>query len=140
MASDDAQFALPEPEVGLAALGGGLLQRLPRQVPMKDAMWMVLTAQRISAAEAVRMRLVNEAVPRGRLLDRAREIAQRLLRCAPLALQASKQVMLQSARFPDLEQAMRATYDRAEVMLASEDAKEGPRAFAQRRLPVWRGV
>lgn len=140
VASDDAQFALPEPEVGLAALGGGLLQRLPRQVPMKDAMWMVLTAQRISAAEAVRMRLVNEAVPRGRLLDRAREIAQRLLRCAPLALQASKQVMLQSARFPDLEQAMRATYDRAEAMLASEDAREGPRAFAQRRLPVWRGA
>jgi enoyl-CoA hydratase/carnithine racemase len=48
--------------------------------------------------------------------------------------------MLQSARFPDLEQAMRATYDRAEAMLASEDAKEGPRAFAQRRPPVWRGA
>jgi len=140
VAADDAEFALPEPEVGLAALGGGLLQRLPRQVPMKDAMWMVLTAQRICTADAVRMRLINEAVPRSQLLARARAIAQRLLRCAPLALQASKQVMLQSARFADLEQAMRATYERAEAMLASEDAKEGPRAFAERRAPVWRGM
>jgi enoyl-CoA hydratase/carnithine racemase len=139
VAADDTQFGLPEPLVGLAALGGGVLQRLPRQMAMKDAMWLVLTAQRISAAEAVRLRLVNEAVPRGQLMDRAREIAAMMLHCAPLALQASKQVMLQSLAHADLEQAMAARYDAAERMLESGDAIEGPAAFAQRRPPVWRG-
>lgn len=139
IAADDAQFALPEPLVGLAALGGGVLQRLPRQMAMKDAMWLVLTAQRVSAAEAVRLRLVNEAVPHAALMARAREVAEQLLRCAPLALQASKQVMLQSLRHADLEQAMAARYEAAERMLASEDAVEGPAAFAQKRAPVWRG-
>lgn len=139
IATEDAQFALPEPLVGLAALGGGVLQRLPRQMAMKDAMWLVLTAQRVSAAKAVRLRLVNEAVPRAALLARAREVAEQVLRCAPLALQASKQVMLQSLRHADLEQAMAARYEAAERMLASEDAVEGPAAFAQKRAPVWRG-
>lgn len=139
IAADDAQFALPEPLVGLAALGGGVLQRLPRQMAMKDAMWLVLTAQRVSAAEAVRLRLVNEAVPCAALMARARKVAEQLLRCAPLALQASKQVMLQSLRHADLEQAMVARYEAAERMLASEDAVEGPAAFAQKRAPVWRG-
>jgi crotonobetainyl-CoA hydratase len=139
IAADDTEFAFAEPLVGLAALGGGALQRLPRQLPMKDAMWMVLTAERIPAAQAAQMRFINEAVPRGELMTRAREIARRLLRCAPLALEASKQVMLQSQRFPDLQDAMLARYERAEAMLASDDAKEGPAAFAQRRAPVWRG-
>jgi crotonobetainyl-CoA hydratase len=139
IAADEALLGLPEPLVGLAALGGGVLQRLPRQVAMKDAMWLVLTAERVDAAEAVRMRLVNEAVPRAQLMARAREVAQMILRCAPLALEASKQVMLQSTRHPDLDEAMRATYERAEHMLASDDAKEGPAAFAAKRQPVWRG-
>lgn len=139
IAADEAQFALPEPLVGLAALGGGVLQRLPRQMAMKDAMWLVLTAQRVSAAEAVRLRLVNEAVPRAALMARAREVAEQVLRCAPLALQASKQVMLQSLCHADLEQAMAARFEAAERMLASEDAVEGPAAFAQKRAPVWRG-
>lgn len=139
IAAAEAEFGLPEPLVGLAALGGGVLQRLPRQIAMKDAMWLVLTAERVSAAEAVRLRLINEAVPRAQLMVRAREVAQTILRCAPLALEASKQVMLQSARHPDLAEAMRAPYERAERMLASDDAKEGPVAFAAKRQPVWRG-
>jgi enoyl-CoA hydratase/carnithine racemase len=139
IAADEAQFGLPEPLVGLAALGGGVLQRLPRQMAMKDAMWLVLTAERISAADAVRMRLVNQAVPRVQLMARARAVAHQVLRCAPLALEASKQVMLQSARYPDLDDAMGAVYERAERMLASDDAKEGPAAFAAKRKPAWRG-
>src|SRR5471032_399421 len=63
IAADHAQFGLPEPRVGLAALGGGLLQRLPRQIAMKDAMWLVLTAQPVDAREAQRMRLINRIVP-----------------------------------------------------------------------------
>ncbi|MGE0313654.1 MAG: enoyl-CoA hydratase-related protein [Lautropia sp.] len=139
IAADDAQFGLPEPLVGLAALGGGVLQRLPRQMAMKDAMWMVLTADRLPASEAARLRLVNEVVPRARLLSRAAEVAAKILRCAPLALQASKQVMLQSARHADLQAAMHADYPLARTMLESRDAREGPVAFAQKRPPVWEG-
>lgn len=139
VAADHAQFGLPEPLVGLAALGGGLLQRLPRQVAMKDAMWMILTAQRIPAQEALRMRLVNQVVPAAALMDAARAIAERILDCAPLAIQASKQVVLQSLAQPDLAATMHDNYDMARRMLASEDAKEGPRAFAEKRKPQWQG-
>lgn len=139
VASEHAQFALPEPLVGLAALGGGALQRLARQLPMKEAMWLVLTAQRIDAEEARRIGLVNRVVPRGEALAAARDVARGLLACAPLALEASKQVMLQSMGEPSLEAAMRARYPAAERMLASVDAREGPRAFAEKRKPQWRG-
>lgn len=137
VASDHVEFALPEPLVGLAALGGGALQRLARQMPMKEAMWLVLTAKRIPADEARRISLVNEVVPRGTALDRAKAIARDMLACAPLALEASKQVMHQSLAEPDLGAAMRKHYPAAERMLASEDAKEGPRAFAEKRKPRW---
>ncbi len=139
IAAEHAQFALPEPRVGLAALGGGALQRLARQMPMKDAMWLALTAKRIAADEARRVGLVNEVVARGGALKRAQAIARDMLECAPLALEASKQVMLQSVAEPDLAAAMRRKYPAAERMLASEDAKEGPRAFAAKRKPQWRG-
>jgi crotonobetainyl-CoA hydratase len=139
IASDHAEFALPEPRVGLAALGGGALQRLARQMPMKDAMWLVLTAQRIPASEARRLSLINEVVPRGTALDRAKAIARDMLESAPLALEASKQVLLQSIAEPDLAAAMRKVYPAAARMLASEDAREGPRAFAEKRKPQWRG-
>jgi enoyl-CoA hydratase/carnithine racemase len=139
IASEHAEFALAEPRVGLAALGGGALQRLARQMPMKDAMWLVLTAERIPAAEARRVSLVNEVVARGTALARAKDVARRILECAPLALEASKQVLLQSAAEPDLAAAMQQRYPAAERMLASEDAVEGPRAFAEKRKPRWLG-
>lgn len=139
VAAEGAEFGLPEPLVGLAALGGGALQRLVRQLPMKDAMWLVLSAQRIPAQRALAMRLVNEVVPAGRLLPRAFEMADELLRCAPLSQQASKQVMLQSLAHASLEEALQATYPLAERMLASDDAREGPAAFAERRAPRWTG-
>lgn len=139
VADEHAQFGLPEPLVGLAALGGGALQRLARQMPMKDAMALVLTGRRIDAAEARRVSLINEVVPRGQALSRARAIARDMLACAPLALEASKQVLLQSTAEADLEAAMRRRYPAAERMLASEDAKEGPRAFAEKRTPRWQG-
>src|SRR5690349_341832 len=96
IAEEHAQFGLPEPRVGLAALGGGALQRLARQMPMKHAMGLVLTGRRIDAEHAASIGLVNEVVARGDSLSRARALAQDILACAPLALQASKQVMLQS--------------------------------------------
>lgn len=139
VASDRAVFGLPEPRVGLAALGGGALQRLARDLPLKDAMRLILTGSNISAQEALRISLVNEVVPHEQLMEAAFALADEILACAPLAVQASKQVMLQSLDQPDLASAMAATYEAAERMLASEDAVEGPRAFAEKRPPRWSG-
>jgi crotonobetainyl-CoA hydratase len=139
LAAEHAQFGLPEPLVGLAALGGGGLQRLVRQVPMKQAMWLALTGRRIRAEEALRMGLINEVVAAGDLLARAMALAKELLACAPLALEASKQVMLESLAQPGLKAAIEAPYPAAERMLASADAIEGQRAFVEKRAPRWRG-
>ncbi len=139
LAADHAQFGLPEPRVGLAALGGGALQRLARTIPMKEAMRLVLTGSRIDAADAKRIGLVNDVVPAGELQSRVRALCDELLQCAPLAIEASKQVMLDSLAAPGLAAAMTMPYPAAERMLASEDAKEGPRAFAEKRAPRWQG-
>lgn len=139
VAAEHAEFGLPEPRVGLAALGGGLLQRLPRQIPMKDAMALVLTGSRIDAQEARRIGLLNDVVPAPMLMERARSLAAEILACAPLAVQASKQVMLQSLAQANLAATMHEDYPMAQRMLASEDAKEGPRAFAEKRGPRWTG-
>jgi len=139
VAADDARLGLPEPLVGLAALGGGGLQRLARQLPLKQAMGLVLSGKSIGAEEALRMGLVNQVVPAQDLPAAARALAGDLLAGAPLALEAAKQVMLQSLAEPDLKKAMRATYPAAERMLASEDAREGQRAFVEKRKPRWLG-
>ncbi|MBM3525110.1 MAG: enoyl-CoA hydratase, partial [Alphaproteobacteria bacterium] len=122
IAADHAQFALPEPRVGLAALGGGGLQRLARQLPLKHAMELVLTGRRVDAAEAQRIGLINAVAPRGELRARARAMAEAIIAGAPLAIAASKQVMQQSLAHPDLAAALAARYPAAERMLASEDA------------------
>jgi crotonobetainyl-CoA hydratase len=139
IAADHAEFGMPEPLVGLAALGGGALQRMARQMPLKEANYLILTGKRIGAADAKRIGLVNDVVPRGELQAKARALAEDLLLCAPLALEAAKQVMLQSLDEPDLRKSMQKTYPAAERMLASEDAQEGPRAFVEKRKPVWKG-
>lgn len=139
VAAEHAEFGLPEPLVGQAAVGGGGLQRLARQLPMKQAMWLALSAQRIGAEDARRIGLINKVVPSGEALASARELARGLLACAPLALEATKQVMLQSVSQPRLEDAMHAQYPAAQRMLASEDAQEGPRAFSEKRKPRWKG-
>lgn len=140
VASEHAQFGLPEPLVGLAALGGGALQRIARQVSMKDAMYLALTGKRIAADEARRIGLINEVVPQADVLQRARALAQDILACAPLALQATKQAMMMSFNEANLEKSMTMTYPAEAVMLASHDAIEGPLAFSQKRKPQWTGT
>ena len=139
IAADHAEFALPEARVGLAALGGGGLQRLARALPLKQAMDLVLTGRRISASEAKSIGLINDVAPGAELKARARKLAETILEGAPLALQAAKQVMLRSLGMPDLETALRARYPAAELMLESADAKEGQMAFTEKRKPRWQG-
>lgn len=139
IAADHAEFALPEPRVGLAALGGGGLQRLARSMPLKYAMDLALTGRRIDADEAKRMGLINDVAPRKELKARVRQVAEMIIEGAPLSIEASKRVMLQSLAMPDLASAICALYPAAERMLASEDAKEGQRAFVEKRKPRWQG-
>jgi len=134
-----ARFGLPEPRVGLAALGGGGLQRLARQVPAKHLMPLALTGLPVDASSALRMGLVSEVAEAGGSLARALEIAQAICECAPLAVEATREVIAQSVAEPGLEAAIERRYDAAQRMLASEDAREEPAAFAARRPPRWRG-
>ncbi len=138
-AADHAEFGLPEPRVGLAALGGGGLHRLARNMPLKYAMDLVLTGRRIKAEEAKQLGLINDVVPRAGLKARVRAVAEQIVAGAPLAIEASKQVMLQSLAHPDLQTALRSRYPAIERMLASADAKEGQAAFVEKRPPRWQG-
>ena len=137
VASENAVFALPEPRVGLAALAGGM-HRLPRAIPLKHAMGMLLTGRRVSAREGQTLGFVNEVVPPAELMTAARRWAGQILECAPLSVRASKQAAYDGLGRP-LEEAMNGKYDQVYQMLKSEDFIEGPRAFAQKRPPQWKG-
>ena len=100
---------------------------------------LVLTGKRISAHDALQISLVNQVVPQADLMAAAHALANEILACAPLAVQASKQVMRQSLSISDLRCAMSTTYEAAERMLQSHDAIEGPQAFVEKRKPQWRG-
>ena len=139
VAAEHARFGFAEPKIGLAALGGAGIQRLARQIPLKQAMDLLLTGRLVSAEEGARLGFVNRVVPAARLDDAVGEIVAQMLECAPLALRAAKGVGMASLDHADIATAIAATYPAAERMLASEDAVEGPRAFAAKRKPVWRG-
>jgi enoyl-CoA hydratase/carnithine racemase len=138
VADERAIFGLPEVRVGLAALSGGL-QRLPRQIGLKLATEMALTGRRIGAEELLRYGAVNAVAPAGEALTRARAYATEILAAAPLAVRASKHAMLRGLEHASLQEAI-AEQDRLPTVIAmraSEDALEGPRAFAQKRAPRW---
>jgi enoyl-CoA hydratase/carnithine racemase len=137
VASEDATFALPEPRVGLAALAGGI-HRLPRQIGLKNAMGMLLTGRRVSAEEGQRLGFVNEVVPKGEALAGAKRWAAQILECAPLSVRASKEAAYQGLE-GSLSQAMSGRYEELRRMVKSEDFIEGPKAFAEKRKPDWKG-
>lgn len=141
VAVPESRFALPEPRVGLAASGG--LHRLARQVPLKKAMELALTGRMFTADEAVDMGVVNRLSPSragaGGALAMALETAALICKNAPLAVRATKQMMMHGLDLPDLEAAFAAPYPAFETMLGSQDAREGRLAFLQKRNPEWRG-
>jgi enoyl-CoA hydratase/carnithine racemase len=139
IASDNAVFALPEPKVGLAALAGGL-HRLPRQIGLKQAMGMILTARRVSAAEGQALGFVNAVVPQADLLAEAKKWAAQIGECSPMSIRASKQAVLQGLELT-LPEAIGTQFKMPAVaaLFKSEDFKEGPMAFAQKRAPAWKG-
>ena len=138
IAAELARFGFPEPRVGLAAMGGGV-HRLVRQLPDKVAMGLLLTGRQFSSQEAQSYGLVNEVVPAGKLDSAVDAWVADMLACAPLAVRATKQIARRNFDYPTLAEAVRADYPAAASMLASADAVEGPRAFAEKRVPRWRG-
>ena len=137
VAAEHARFGLPEPTVGLNSAAGGL-HRLPRQIPLKIAMGMLLTGRHITAQEAYRIGLVNEIVPLEELIPCAERWAQDILRCAPLSVRSSKEGAMKGLDFP-LEAAMNNSYYLDQMMCQSEDYIEGPKAFFEKREPRWKG-
>ncbi|HTY68552.1 MAG TPA: enoyl-CoA hydratase-related protein [Alphaproteobacteria bacterium] len=137
VAAEEATFGLPEPRVGRLPLDGGMVL-LQRQIPQRLAMGMLLTGRRVSAHVAAEYGLINEVVPRAEL-DRAvdRWLAD-ILACAPLSLRAIKQSARRTAHLAAAEaQALR--LPAVVEALQSNDAAEGPRAFREKRKPVWTG-
>jgi crotonobetainyl-CoA hydratase len=136
-----AQFFIPDVHMGFIA-DAGAIQILPRRLPHSIAMDILLTGRRMGAEEALKWGLINEIVEADKLMDRARETADHLAEGGPLALQASKEAVRHTMHMsiPDCFAALRGgdlpIYSR---MLASEDAKEGPRSFAEKRKPVFKG-
>src|SRR5215510_2466540 len=128
IASDQAVFALPEPKVGLAALAGGL-QRLPRMIPLKQAMGMILTGRRVSAQAGKELGFVTDVSPHDELMKRTRAWADQILECSPLSVRASKETVMQSRDIPDLRHALdNNQYESIHEMTYSDDFIEGPKA------------
>jgi crotonobetainyl-CoA hydratase len=140
VAADHAEFALPEVNLGIVADSGGLL-RIPARVPRAIALEWLLTGRRISADEALRWGLVNRVVAATDLLGTAFELAEAIEQSAPLAVAAVLEVIRETEglavdeAFALLRGGELTTY---RAMQTSEDAVEGPRAFAEKRPPVWK--
>jgi enoyl-CoA hydratase len=137
VAANDARFGAPEVTHGLVPSEGGLV-RLPRRIPYHVALRVLLTGEPLSADEASEHGLVDELTAPGAALERARALAAQIARNAPLALAAVKQVLRATQSLDD-----RAAFERQDQMIAgllsSDDVREGARAFAEKRAPVWQG-
>ncbi len=139
VAEEGAKFGLPEVKVGLLAGAGGVF-RIVDQLPRKVGVQMLLTGEPITAVEAASWGLVNAVVPNGTVLDAALTLAERVTVNAPLSVQASKRIAygVDDGVIADEEAGWARTEREFRVLLKTEDAKEGPLAFAEKRPPVWK--
>ena len=139
VAEERSILGLPEVKRGLIAGAGGVF-RIVDQVPRKVAMHMLFTGEPMSAADALAWGLVNEVVPDGTVVDAALTLADRIAGNAPLAVWASKRVAtgVDDGVVTDERAGWSRTQREFGTLLRSEDAREGPRAFAEKREPVWR--
>jgi enoyl-CoA hydratase/carnithine racemase len=137
VAADTARFGLTEPRVGLAALGGGI-QRVVEELGPKRAHALLLTGRKITAAEAQAMGFVAEVMPADQLMAAARRWAEEIMECSPASIAATKAVV-QSLDGHSVEHSMKDMFHLPEVrsLLTGPDAREGPRAFAEKRTPNW---
>jgi enoyl-CoA hydratase len=137
VAAEDAKFGLPEVKRGLVAAGGGLL-RLPQRVPYHLAMEWSLTGELIPAQRGYEVGLVNRITPKGGALDEALRLAKAIAANGPLAVAASKRILVEAPEWPAAER-----FDRQreinEPVRSSEDAREGATAFKEKRAPRWQG-
>jgi enoyl-CoA hydratase/carnithine racemase len=138
VAAENATFALPEVRVGLAALAGGI-HRLPRTIGPKRALGMILTGRHVPAQEGYELGFVNEVVPTGEAVAGARRWAEQILEVSPMSVRASKQAVYQGLEYGGVAAAEKATYSAVGEMARSEDFIEGPKAFAEKRKPNWKG-
>jgi enoyl-CoA hydratase len=137
VASETARFGLPEVKRGLVAAGGGLL-RLPRRIPYHQAMHLLLTGDVVPVAQLERFGLVNEVVPEGQATTAALDLAAKIARNAPLAVQATKQISAAALDWRQVD-AFSLQEEFTEPVLSSQDAREGARAFVERREARWQG-
>lgn len=135
IAASHARFGLPEVIVGGSAGTGA--QRLPRQIPLKIAMGMLLTGRQITAEEAYRLGLVNEIVPPQDLMLCAERWAKDILRCAPLGVRSAKEKAMKGLDMT-LDAAINYNYYSWEIAKNSEDHQEGAKAFVEKRPPNWK--
>lgn len=139
VAEQRAQFGLPEVKRGLIAGAGGVF-RIVDQLPRKVALELLYTGDPISAADAATWGLVNRVVEDGQALDAALELAERITGNAPLSVRASKRIAygVEDGAIPGEAADWARSGREFSALLKSEDAKEGPRAFAEKRAPVWK--
>jgi enoyl-CoA hydratase len=136
VASTQAEFGLPEVKRCLVAMAGGTA-RLPKKLPPNIAMEVALTGDRITAERAHGFGMVNVLCQPGEVVDKALELAARVNANAPLAVRATREAVLQGAQVDDLE-GIRIAAKLFAPVAGSEDAKEGPIAFVEKRDPVWK--
>jgi enoyl-CoA hydratase len=137
VAANDAKFGIPEVKRGLVAGAGGLI-RLPRRIPSGIAMELALTGDPLPAADAHRLGLVNALTEPGEALDGARQLAARIAVNGPLAVAVTKQVIIEQQDW-DMADAWARQGPMIGPVFSSEDAREGARAFAEKRPPSWKG-
>ncbi|NUW45735.1 crotonase/enoyl-CoA hydratase family protein [Nonomuraea rhodomycinica] len=137
VASSEATFGLPEPRRGLVAGAGGIM-RLPRRVPYHVAMEIALTGDHYPASRLYELGLVNRITEPGAALEGALELARKIAANAPLALAATKRVIIESQDWP-LEEMFRRQGEIINPVFGSKDAMEGAAAFAEKRAPQWKG-